>query len=91
MDYDFSKLTPSQEWLICYQGWRVGQTYPNGSLWPQPSQRTVKKLIERGLMQEVVRTIQSSKDLSLRITEYHVPLDVHAAWCFSCASGTDLE
>ena len=79
MDYDFSKLTNQHEWLICYQGWRVGQTYPDGSVWPQPSKRAVKKLIERGLMTAYDRQVDG-----LIVTEYDVPIDVHYAWCMTC-------
>ena len=87
MDYDFSKLTPLQEWLICYQGWRVGQTYPDGSVWPQPGKRTVKKLIERGLMTAVSRTVPDRfMNIPISVTEYHVAPEVHLAWCFSCGS-----
>lgn len=84
MDYDFSRLTPRQEWLICYQGWQVGQKYPDGSMWPQPSKRTVKKLIERGLMTAVECVVPDAcMGIPIRVTEYQVPLEVHMAWCLS--------
>lgn len=83
-DYDFSGLTDKQGWLILYQGWRVGQRYPDGSIWPQPSKRTVKKLIERGLMAAV--DIRMPGQMSISVTEYHVPLHVHAAYCLFCDS-----
>lgn len=76
MDYDFSKLTPLQEWLLVYQGWRVGQKWPDGSVWTQPGKRTVRKLIDRGLLTEV-----ESRDLGMTVTEYVVSLPVHAAFC----------
>ena len=81
---DFSGLTSKQEWLILYQGWRVGQTYPDGSVWPQPSKRTVKKLIERGLMKEFEATYLHEGRTKVVVAEYHVPLHVHAAYCLSC-------
>ncbi len=85
MDYDFSGLTANQEWLICYQGWRIGQKFPDGSTWPQPSRRTVKKLIERGLIQERVVSVPGPiSGMSMQVTEYCVEPDVHLAWCFSC-------
>lgn len=82
MDYDFSGLTEQQAWLILYQGWRVGQRYPDGSPWPQPTKRMVKKLIDRGLMTSTeVREPSSISGLSMSVTEYHVPIEVHMAWC----------
>ncbi|CAK7069750.1 MAG: hypothetical protein KER_03056 [Kerstersia gyiorum] len=82
-DYDFSGLTDLQRWLILYQGWRTGQRYPDGSLWPQPGKRTVKKLIDRGLM--TAHEVQErSGGLAFSVIEYRVPLHVHAAYCFSC-------
>lgn len=85
MDYDFSKLTPAQEWLIVYQGWHIGQKYPDGSIWPQPSKRTVKKLLDRGLMfaREVSEPVPGFG--SMTVIEYDVPLDVHMAYCMQCA------
>ena len=82
-NYDFTGLTPRQEWLILYMGWRPGQTYPDGSPWPQPSKRTVKKLIERGLMEER-RVIDRRGFPPVLVSEYHVPLHVHAAYCLQC-------
>lgn len=81
--YDFSGLTPAQEWLICLQGWRVGSKYPDGSPWPQPSKRTVKKLIERGLVIEKQRRTETASGWALTVTEYEVPLAVHLAYCMS--------
>lgn len=82
-DYNFRGLTNAQQWLILYQGWRIGQRYPDGTLWPQPGKRTVKKLIERGLM--VAHEVEErSGGLTLRFTEYRVPLHVHAAYCLQC-------
>lgn len=83
-NYDFSGLTAKQEWLILYQGWRVGQRYPDGSIWLQPSKRTVKKLIERGLMKEFEATYMHDNRTKLVVTEYHVPIHVHAAYCLFC-------
>ena len=80
--YDFTGLTQAQEWLICLQGWRVGSKYPDGSPWPQPNKRTVKKLIDRGLI------VERKVDVPVRggfvmVTEYDVPLAVHLAYCMS--------
>lgn len=76
---DFSGLTDAQEWLILFQGWRIGQRYTDGSPWPQPEKRTVKKLIERGLLTE-----HKVSTGGLVISEYHVPIHVHAAYCLQC-------
>lgn len=76
MAYDFSRLTPMQEWLICLQGWHIGKKWPDGSIYAQPAKRTVRKLIERGLL--VPREVG---DGMLTVTEYDVPLDVHMAYC----------
>lgn len=82
---DFSGLTPRQGWLLLYQGWRVGQKFPDGSPWPQPQRRTVRKLIQRGLM-EPVKAKDGDGPYALTVTEYHVPLHVHLAFCLSCDS-----
>ncbi|CAM5213689.1 hypothetical protein CDEF62S_00374 [Castellaniella defragrans] len=81
---DFSGLTPRQEWLLLYQGWRVGQKFPDGSPWPQPTPRTVKKLIERGLI-EVVEVKKPGGRFTMTVTEYHVPLHIHMAFCCQCS------
>jgi NMD protein affecting ribosome stability and mRNA decay len=72
--YDFSALTENQKALLTFQGWSVG------SVFPQPSPSTVKKLIARGLViaHELVRG-------HIKITEYEVPISVYAAWCEHCA------
>lgn len=74
--YDFSGLTNLQEWLLLYQGWHIGQRWPDGRPWVQPTRRMVKKLLERGLM-----TAREVKDRGLTVVEYDVPLTVHAAYC----------
>jgi len=79
MAYDFSGLTTAQEWLICLQGWHVGARWPGGEMRAQPSKRTVRKLVERGLVEPVV-----ASDRGLSVTEYRVPIDVHMAYCFEC-------
>jgi hypothetical protein len=76
MDYDFSRLTLAQEWLICLHGWHIDKTWPDGRIYVQPSKRTVRKLIERGLL--VPREVRRGM---LTVTEYSVPLDVHLAYC----------
>lgn len=82
MDYDFSGLTEQQAWLILYQGWRVGQCYPDGSPWPQPTKQMVKKLIDRNLM-DVIKSREpvGKSGFYMNVTEYHVPIEVHMAWC----------
>lgn len=76
MSYDFSSLTPRQQQLLTFQGWKVG----DGTV--QPAKRTVKKLIERGLIREHV----TSNGYYIA-TEYEVPISVHMAWCAHCAQG----
>ncbi len=73
--YDFSALTEKQKALLTFQGWSVDSSIP------QPSPSTVKKLIARGLViaHELVRG-------HWKITEYEVPIPVHAAWCAYCAA-----
>ena len=78
--YDFSGLTTEQEWLILYQGWRIGQTHRDGSMWPQPKPRTVKKLIARRLLRAV-----ETKSGGMTVTEYVSSPDVHLAYCLSCS------
>lgn len=76
MDYDFAGLTLTQQRLLTFQGWCVEDA---GRI-PQPSKRTVKKLLERGL---VVEHINQGRIFSVR--EYEVPIPVHMAWCQHCA------
>jgi hypothetical protein len=79
MEYDFSGLTEEQEWLLVFQGWRIGDKYPSH----QPSKKTVKKLIERGLVIEhEVKQMTSIGPMT--VLEYEVPLHVHMAYCMSC-------
>jgi hypothetical protein len=78
--YDFSRLTPAQEWLICLCGWHVGAKWPDGSMRVQPGKRTVRKLIERGLV-----VPRESRTRHGRVTEYDVPIAVHMAYC--CRGG----
>lgn len=77
---DFSGLTSRKEWLLLYQGWRTGQKFPDGSPWPQPQRRTVRNLIDRGLMKRV-EVSERAGPLKVTVIEYHVPLHVHAAFC----------
>jgi hypothetical protein len=77
--YDFSNLTNAQEWLIVLQGWRIGKKWPDGTVYVQPSRRTVKKLIDRGLV-----TAVPVKDRGMTVIEYRVSLDVHFAYCMWC-------
>lgn len=82
--YDFTGLTPHHEWLLIYEGWRIGQRYPDGKTWPQPTPRQVKKLLDRGLLEAV-----EVQDGRVTVTEYHAPLGVHLAYCMWC--GDDGE
>jgi hypothetical protein len=77
-EYDFSKLTESQQTLLTFQGWS------SDSGWPQPSRRTVKKLIDRGLVIEHSVTWVRG-NMAMLISEYEVPIPVHAAWCAYCS------
>ena len=83
--YDFSRLSSNQEWLLLCGGWRIGQTYPDGSIWFQPSARTVKKLIDRGLLFPVEVRDSRGGLPSMTVTEYRVPIDVHRAYCMYSA------
>lgn len=85
MDFDFRGLTEVQQWLIVMGGWQIGSTNPDGSPAVQPGKRTVKKLIERGLVVEC-EAIQWVHGLRLCATEYIVPPEVHAAYCQWCAA-----
>lgn len=74
MAYDFTDLSVRQQWLLTYQGWRHGDS-------PQPPlAKTVKPLIDRGLL--LARQVERN---GAQVTEYEVPLPVHAAWCAHCA------
>ncbi|WP_157266420.1 hypothetical protein [Azohydromonas aeria] len=82
--YDFSRLTPSQQTLLTFQGWSRGCGRP------QPHPLSVKKLLDRGLLaQRTVREDQGA--LALEIHEYDVPLAVHRAWCEHCAKRAKSE
>ena len=81
--YDFSGLTAEQEWLILCEGWQIGQRYPDGTAWTQPSKKVAQKLIDRGLMEAVDR-IERSVPFSMTVTEYRVPIHVHMAYCMQC-------
>lgn len=81
-DYNFEGLTPIQEYLILYQGWRVGQRFPDGDAWVQPTEDEIRPLIERGLMQEV----ETQYGL-VTVKEYTCGIDVHLAYCMWCDDG----
>lgn len=76
MKYDLTNLTDRQQELLTFAGWGA-----DSSLTPQPSPRTVRKLLERGLL-------WSRKAQSRGITwiEYDVPTHVHIAWCEHCSA-----
>lgn len=76
MAYDFSRLTERQQELLTYGGWSVGCGFPAR----QPQARTVKKLLDRGL---VVEHLVSHGPFT--VAEYEVPAAVHVAWCAHCA------
>lgn len=80
--YDFTKLTVLQKSLLTFGGWQIGST-----VMYQPAPRSVKKLIDRGLLIEVPRKDRSGP-WTMTVIEYHVPLDVHRAWCEHCS---DME
>lgn len=74
MAYDFSGLTSTQQALLTYRGWETG------SFLPCPTARTLKRLLERGLIVVTSRVL-----FGLTVTEYAVPLDVHMEWCEHCS------
>jgi len=74
MAYDFSKLTDCQQRVLTFQGWVIGSPFP------QPDKRTVKKLIDRGLVIAHPRTSHN-----FTVIEYEVPYPVHYAWCKWCS------
>ena len=78
--YDFSRLTAAQQNLLTFQGWQIGSHYPGGSMRPQPGPRTVRKLIERGLV--IPHEVQKG---GLTVIEYEIPILVHMAWCEECS------
>jgi hypothetical protein len=73
MDYDFSGLTLTQQWLLTNQGWERGYKSGHG-----PRRPTVDPLISRGLVFE-------HKNDEGRTEAFEVPLAVHIAWCAHCA------
>lgn len=75
MAYDFTNLTERQQELLTYGGW-----YGGSRLLPQPSQATVRKLLDRGLL-----VAHELRDGALSWTEYEVPTAVHIAWCGHCS------
>jgi len=84
---DFSNLTELQQELLTFHGWRVGQTYPDGSVWFQPRKSTIRKLQVRGLIFAHVKSIPPScfGGVYMEVIEWHVPLSVHMAWCEHCS------
>ncbi|GAA4321911.1 hypothetical protein GCM10023144_01480 [Pigmentiphaga soli] len=80
MAYDFSGLTPTQQALLTFGGWDLTSSRP------QPSRRSVAKLIERGLVVETEAQQRVHNDrFTLTVRTYVVPLDVHIAWCERCS------
>lgn len=81
MGYNFSGLTVAQKTMLTFGGWHVGSKFL-----PQPQARTVKKLIDRGLLIE--RRVQQrfAVGFNLTLSEYDVPIAVHMAWCERCAT-----
>jgi hypothetical protein len=80
--YTFDGLTDDQAALLTMQGWRPGDA-PG---FRQPSPASVAKLVERGLVEVIVVGAGG-----LSVTSYHVPLDVHMAWCRYCADRIEGE
>lgn len=80
MTYDFSNLTTAQQGLLTFGGWSPGCKRP------QPGPRTVKKLIERGLLdeREVSETVSGGR-FRITVKAYIVPTAVHIDWCAHCA------
>lgn len=75
-DFDFRGLTPAQHAVLSLAGWTIGC----GRSQPQP--RTMRRLIERGLV-----VAYDVADRGAIVTEYLVPVAVHIAWCARCAKG----
>lgn len=73
MDYDFSKLTTAQEWLLTLKGFQFDPTKAERG----PKKATVAPLIARGLVIEHKNGHWPSS--------YEVPLAVHIAWCDHCS------
>ena len=82
---DFSNLTELQQELLTFHGWRVGQTYPDGSAWAQPRKSTIRKLQVRGLIFAHVKREPCRFGPSMEVIEWHVPQSVHMAWCDHCS------
>ena len=82
MDYDFRGLTANQQALLTFQGWTVEDARQR----VQPSPKTANKLIDRGLV-----IAHQFTRYGLSITEYEVPIDVHAAWCDWCSKNFKAE
>lgn len=77
--YGFSGLTKAQRELLTFNGWQGCQFPPT-----QPQARTVRRLLDRGLLIEHKRPV-SSPFGTMVVSEYEVPLRVHVAWCAHCA------
>lgn len=78
-EYDFTGLTRVQQNLLTFDGWQIGS-----KLLPQPSPKSVSRLIERGLVTSI-RVRDPSPLGNMFVTEYYVPTDVHMAWCEHCS------
>lgn len=79
MTYDFSNLTTAQQGLLTFGGWSPGCNRP------QPGPSTVKKLIDRGLLEEYeFRQTVSGGKFRVTVRSYIVPTAVHMAWCSHC-------
>lgn len=75
--FDFSGLTEAQRMLLSVGGWA-----PGTKVIRQPQPGTVRKLIERGLVQAV-----DVPFAGITVKAYTVPAPVHIAWCQHCAQG----
>lgn len=72
--YKFNDLTESQQSVIVFGRWTLTSKFP------QPNKRTVKKLIERGMV--IPHDVEVHGALgAMTVTEYQVPIDVHAIFC----------
>lgn len=69
----FADLTSAQQALLTHNGWYVGCGFN------QPSDRTVAKMLKRGLLVERRVVVQG-----VTVREYDVPVAVHVDWCERC-------
>ncbi len=75
MPFDFSDLSTAQKNLLTFDGWQPGSAFTK-----QPTAKTAKKMVDRGLLIEIKRSHNG-----LSWIEYAVPVAVHMEWCDHCS------